>query len=719
MGSNRAEVEEQVERASLPLILFETLEAQRDRTFLWAPVCFALGIGLYFALPAEPARGALWTLGAVAIGLVWAAFKGPRLVAPLVVLLALVVAGILGGALRTQWVAGPVLDWRYYGAVEGRVVALDRSQSGALRMTLDQVHLERVAPAKTPRRVRISLHGAAPAAAIEIGQRVMTTAHLSPPNGPVEPYGFDFRRHAWFLQIGAFGYTRNAVLLWEDAAPQGLALRINAIRQAISTEVLSQMQGREGAFAMAVTTGDRSAMDAQTLQNLRRSNLAHLLAISGLHMGLLTGVVFGAVRAGLALAPAVSMRVRPKKIAAVVALGAGAFYLGLSGGSVATERAFIMVSVMLGAVLVDRRALSLRAVALAALIVLCLRPEALVGPGFQMSFAATAALVWAFGLLRDLQLPLPRWANPILSVVVSSAVAGAATAPIAAIHFNQIVHLGLFANVIAVPVMGMVVVPGAVIAAVLWPVGLSWIGFEVMALGCTWILTVADFFGTMDQAVSGVPMPPPAVLPLIAVGGVIFLLWRGVGKWVGPAVGLVALTVWGSGQRPDVLIAGSGGLIGVMTDQGRVISRARGNGFVADNWLENDGALKVSQEQAAAGWARMTNTPFVQIAGKRQVNALNSCEPPLIFIANVQPEEAVLCGMWTPETLAQTGAVALRFSQDGWQMMTAQDVAGNRPWSRVPAGYDDLVGQMRGQVKALPTQSVGDQYVRINPTSRP
>lgn len=182
------------------------------------------------------------------------------------------------------------------------------------------------------------------------------------------------------------------------------------------------------------------------------------------------------------------LRLPTKKIAAVGALVAAAGYLALSGGNVATERAFVMVAVMLLAVLADRRALSLRAVALAACIILVLRPEALMGPGFQMSFAATTALVAVFGALRDLDWRVgPKWMRPVWAVVMSSFVAGLATAPIAAAHFNQIAHYGLVANLLSVPLMGALVMPMAVLAGLLMPLGLEGLALAVMQPALEWI----------------------------------------------------------------------------------------------------------------------------------------------------------------------------------------------------------------------------------------
>jgi competence protein ComEC len=208
------------------------------------------------------------------------------------------------------------------------------------------------------------------------------TGHLSPPSGPVEPGGFDFQRMAWFEGLGAVDYTRTPVLLGAEASEGAAGLWVYRQRIAISRGVQDRLNGESGAFAAAIMMGDRSGMGQDSLVALRASNLAHLLAISGMHMGILAAFIFETLRYGFALWPTAALYWLTKKIAAIGALIAAAGYLALSGGNVSTERAFVMVAVMLVAVLFDRRALTLRAVAIAALIVLTLRPEALFGPGF-------------------------------------------------------------------------------------------------------------------------------------------------------------------------------------------------------------------------------------------------------------------------------------------------------------------------------------------------
>ncbi len=688
--------------------------AQREGVFPWVPVCLGTGIGIYFWLTFEPSRTLLWSLfGMAAAVLVLAWCVRGRAIAPCLVGCALVLLGLPLAGWRTQDVAAPVLGWRYYGPVEGRVIGLDRSSSDAVRVTLDRVRMGRISPARTPERVRISLHGDAAALAPPTpGARVMTTAHVSPPSGPVEPGGFDFQRHAWFLRLGGVGYTRVPMLGAGPADAPDLSVRIFQVRMAISGFVRNALPGDVGGFGAAVTSGDRSGISQEALQDLRASNLAHLLAISGLHMGLLTGFVFAVLRFGLVIVPGIGLYAPARSVAAGGALAAGAVYLALSGGNVATERAFIMAAVALTAVMLNRRAISLRSVAIAALVVLVLRPEALLSPGFQMSFAATTALVAVFAAIRDAPWRLPAWAQPVSAVVISSGVAGLATAPFAAAHFNAFAHYGLLANVISVPVMGAIVVPAAVVAACLAPVGLAWVPLTVMGWGLWWILEVAAWTSALPGARSFVVAPSAWVLPCLTLGALFVILWRGPVRWIGVGPMLLAALLWSRAERPDLLIADTGALVGVMTPEGRALSKARGQGFVALTWLENDGDGG-DQAQSHARWpaqdGRVRNTRLGSltvwhITGKRAAAAPPDCTGGVLVSNADLPDPAPECTVFGPSQLRATGAIALSVRPDGTiDLVTARMLAGTRAWSAWP---DD-------------DRSQSDQYVRINPTNLP
>lgn len=668
--------------------------AQRGYLFPWVPVCLALGIGIYFNLRSEP-QGWVFAITIIATLCIRAvAWRCNPVVSPFLWAITLTAAGFSIAGIRAHNVGEPVLSWRYYGPVEGRIVGIDRSASDAVRLTLDAVVLRDVSPRRTPARVRLSLHGDAASSVLpEPGLRIMTTAHLSPPSGPVEPGGFDFQRHAWFQSLGALGYTRVPVVGLASPHESMRGLRIFAIRMAASSRVRDILEGDVGGFGAAITSGDRSGISQDALKALRASNLAHLLAISGLHMGLLAGFVFAAFRIGFALIPFVVLRIPAKKVAAALALVVAAGYLALSGGNVATERAFVMVAVVLCAVMVDRRAFSLRAVALAAVIVLCLRPEALMGPGFQMSFAATTALIAVFGWLRDAKIEIgPKWARPVVAVIISSAIAGAATAPIGAAHFNTISHFGLIANLVSVPLMGVLVIPAAVLALCLAPMGLEAVGLWVMGLGLRWILGVAHWVAGLEGAQGHVPGPAPLVLPVLALGFLFVILWQGRARWAGLAPVVAAMVLWVQVERPVLLIADTGGLVGVMTDQGRALSKARGAGFVALNWLENDGD-GATQYKAAERWrggrdkARHTQVggvDFTHLVGKKAGLAVADCVAGEVVVLSVSQDRTGPCDIYDPLRLRQTGSIAFYSTKNGLRVVTAKERAGARLWNTRP-----------------------------------
>lgn len=675
--------------------------AQRGHLFAWAPVCLAIGIGVYFLLRFEPPVWALaGAAGVAALGAATSLRVGPE-VAPLVWALALLLFGFAWAGTQARWLGAPVLSHRYYGPVEGRVVGRDRSSSDALRLLLDQVVLSGMAPGETPARLRLSLHGEVQWHDPWPGDQVIVTAHLSPPTGPVEPGGFDFRRHAWFQQIGAVGYSRTPLLLLAPASEPQVAPGVWARlgqglargRLRLAAQIQQALPGERGQFAAAIITGDRSAIRAGTLHNLRRSNLAHLLAISGLHMGLVSGFVFGFVRLLLALVPLLALRLPVKQIAAVIALLVAAAYLALSGGNVATQRAFIMVAVMFGAILCNRRALTLRAVALAAILVLLWQPQSLVSPGFQMSFAATTALVVVFDKLRRRGWTMGGiWRAP-LALLISSSVAGVATAPLAAAHFNQIAQFGLLANLLAVPVMGSLVIPSAVLALLLLPLGLADPAFWVLGQALAWILGVAAEVGQNAEAVRAVPSPAATVLPLLTLGILWMMLWQGRARGLGIAPASLALALWGYGARPDLLIAPEGALVGLKVGAQRALSKEKGAGFVATLWLENDGSVQ-SQAEAAALWPsepHLGEVPLRVISGKRAAAQAN-CHAGEWVISNQPLPKGLPCRTFEPVTLAPVGAVAVFLEDEGLRVLSSREVTGQRLWTPDAPSQQESIG---------------------------
>lgn len=666
---------------------------------IWVPVCLAYGIAAWFALWWEPP---LWHYGVVVLlmaGLFPLARgqSGRALVARAVMLF---LAGMIAAGLRANLQEAPVLGFRYYGVIEGRLIAVDRSGADKLRLTLDQVRLDGVGPPRTPARVRVSLlHEATPPV---IGARVRAKGHLGPPPPPSEPGGFDFRRYAWFAKLGAIGYLRDAPEVIAPPDNGGLGQKADRLRSKLSQSVQSHIGGQAGAVAAALLTGDRSGISQATNNDMRAANLYHVVAISGLHMGILAGFVYAAARWFFLFLGMMNARVATwpmHKLAAGVALIAAAIYLWVSGGAVATERAFITVAVMLVAILLDRRALSLRSLALAATIILLFTPEALLSAGFQMSFAATIGLILSLGVWRRIAPYTPALVRPLVMLMFSSLVAGLVTAPIAAAHFGRIAHYGVLANLLAVPVMGTVIMPAGVMAVLAAPFGVEAPFLWLVGQGTGWILTVAHWIAGLGGAVSAVPAPPALVLPLLA--GAVFLAVLAhqfgrarLGMVLGFGVGGLAFVLWAVLPRPAILVSPEGDAVGIMTEAGRALSKEKGGRFAVESWLDADGDL--------AGMMRSARRPLWQGPSNRRVAdlghgwriahltgkkagqmAVETCTEKVVLISNqnlpmVKNGPCLLLDLWV---LRHKGAARLSMTPDGPRIIHDAKV---RLWQRPP-----------------------------------
>ncbi|MFQ5958013.1 MAG: ComEC/Rec2 family competence protein, partial [Alphaproteobacteria bacterium] len=361
--------------------------AERERWPLWTPVGLGGGIALYFALPFEPSIWLGFACTALALAAV-AAARGRSVWMVAALACAVVVGGFTVAGLRTHSVAAPVLAKPLRPTlVSGRIVE-SAMRGGGRRLVLDRVRIARFDVAATPARVRVTVRRADPS--LVPGDWVSLRAALSPPPAPAAPGAFDFARKAYFEGIGAVGFAlgrAHAIAAPAGGIPGGWLPAVGRLRHAVTARLLAGLDGQAGAVAAALLTGERGAIADDVLAAVRDAGLAHLLAISGLHLGLVATILFFAVRALLALSERLALRFAIKKWAACAALAGTAFYLLLAGTTIPTQRAFLMSGLVIVAILFDRTAVSMRSVAWAAVAVLLLRPESLLSASFQMSFA--------------------------------------------------------------------------------------------------------------------------------------------------------------------------------------------------------------------------------------------------------------------------------------------------------------------------------------------
>ena len=384
------------------------------------------------------------------------------------------------------------------------------------------------------------------------------------------------------------------VELTREAGEGGtFTLWLNGRRQDIADRVRGKLDPETGGVAAALMTGNRGAIPKDVVAALRDAGLAHLLAISGLHVGLIAASLFAAVRGLLALWPAVALRFPIKKWAAAASLSGAFVYLLLTGATVPTQRAFLMTGLVLIAVMLDRVAISMTLVAWAAVAVLLLSPESLLGPSFQMSFAAVVALIATYEFVRErfgewrARARLPRRALVyLLGVGLTTLIAGLATAPYAAFHFNRFVDYGLAANLAAVPVTALWIMPWSVAAYALMPLGLEALALAPMGWGIEVVITVARTVAGWPGSVTLLPGMPVASLVAITLGGLWLCLWRRRWRLAGLAGFLAGAVVMAVAPAPDVLIAGDARLFAVRDAAGDpILSSPRARGMTAETWL--------------------------------------------------------------------------------------------------------------------------------------
>lgn len=577
---------------------FLRASAARDATRpgLWAPVALGAGAAVYLGLKSEPAP-ILAPLALVAALFVAIRFPAARLAAIAAALFAL---GFAVADLRAWRVAAPVLSRDIgYAQIEGRLIAVE--ESAKLRRLIIAVdRIEGAAPAETPARIRLSWRGKAFGALP--GQRIALTGSLSPPPQPATPGGYDFARHLYFLRIGAVGFAFSAPTVQVEENPPLSAQISGAIEQArlsLTRRITAAAPGDAGAIVAAVVTGKREAISDEAEAVFRDSGLTHLLSISGLHIGLATGIIFFTVRAGLALIEPVALRYPIKKWAAAAAILSGAAYLAMSGLAWPAQRSFLMTAIVYVAILFDRRALSLRNVAIAAFVILLIAPEAIANPGFQMSFAAVTALIafyeWASARadpLRSFSAParLGRYAK---GIVATDIVSSLATAPFSLFHFNRAANFGLLANSVSIPLMGFWVMPVAILALLAMPFGLDAPLWRAAAAGIKAMLSLGAWVSGLPGAVTVFPKWPEAVLPLFALGGLWMCLLTGPWRLGGLAVLPVAFSMIAVSRAPDVYVSASGDNVAAVVDVGGsralAIFDPRKDRFAANVFLEHAG----------------------------------------------------------------------------------------------------------------------------------
>lgn len=688
---------------------------QADRWFLWAPVAFGAGCALYFVMPREPS---LWLAAILAVATVAASMlvrerARNRLPVIIACLLAFGACGFAAAKLRTLSVAAPIVPAQTQGGVEGWVVDVAGPGTGGGRLLIAPYAIEGLVDDEIPDRIRVTV---GPDKLQAPGSYIRLRASLNPPPEPASPGAYDFARDSYFKRIGGVGFilTDPEPETPLAAPPAGLKLQmaINAARWALTERIVSRMGVRSGGIAAAMTSGHEAWLRPDDVQAMRDAGIYHIVSISGAHMAIVGGFVFLLARLLIALWPWLALRVSGKKLAAAIALAAVGLYLVVSGAPPPAIRSAITLSVAFAAILVDRRAITLHALAVAALIVLAFQPEAVTQPGFQMSFSAAAALIalaeaWPRAA-REINTPWPLrlvqgagvW---IAASVGASFVAGLATSAFAIQHFNRVATFGLPANLMLAPLSSFVIMPALAGGALLEGLGLNgaWL-LAVAGGGIRTMLVMAEMVANWPKATVVIASAPAFTLAVSFLGLLWMCLWKGRLRWLGaPAAFAVAL--WPRPALPVAWIAADGGAAAVVEGRTAIFLRPDAKKFASELWARRRGLQAPDTEQAlsdtkfdcnrircspktsleprvSAWWTRRkpSATALAYLCGRAEI---------VILKADVEalPDGCAGKTVLTPANFDAGGSTEIYRSAAGWRFVWANASRGERPWS-VPAG---------------------------------
>ena len=682
------------------------VDAQQGRTFLWSAPALAAGIGSYYAAPSEP--GLLLTLALTLLGglLLWLGRAKP-----LILLAGVTVLGFALASIQAQRAATPLLNASTPDVmVSGFVSSISASSPARRVMVLTPAAIEGLEASHLPVALRLSFlsrQGAPP-----VGASVSFKARLSPLPAPVEPGGFDYGRSLWLDGIGATGRVTSAIEILADG-PQLAALSdvwLDDVRSAMGARIRAALAEPYASFAEALITGERSSIPVAITNSLLVSGLYHILSISGLHMWLAAGGVFWVLRAGFALFPAVALRYPIRKWAAAAALLMGLFYMLLANGGAATARSFIMVAIVFFAIIVERPAVSMRNLALAAVVLLLIDPQAAVQASFQMSFLAVLGLVAFYEAWARYKAEHPpadertlhwgwrlaSWAwSAVVASVVTSFIAGFSSSLPAAYHFGRISPYGVLANGLAVPVIGVLVMPFALLSAVLMPLGLERLPLIVMGKGLELVMAISNGVAALPGANEVVARPWEPAIITITSGLIVLSLLAGPVRLAGLAMmatgGLLLLA---SPPPPDLLIEARGQNVVFRDAEGHLVPAIPRRGrFAVGKWLLANGEEAGLPDAAKRpGWSCQGGRCVAELQGRQVVyltgieGKMVDCRGADIVIADFPLRAACRRAALRIDRfdLWRSGAHAVYFSGQKNTVKTARGEQGRRPWVVVP-----------------------------------
>jgi competence protein ComEC len=537
---------------------------------------------------------------------------------------------------------------------------------------------------------------------IETGDTIGVRAIARPPLPPALPGGWDTQRDAFFAGLGASGYALGRVEVTAHGTPHGLASRVQRLRETIAARITAAIPGAAGEVSVTLLTGASRGIPEADHAAFRASGLAHLLAVAGLHIGIVMAFALGSARTVLALSERASLFWPAKKLAVVFALCVGGGYMVLTGAHVPIVRSFAMACLLTLAILAGRQPISVRGLGLAGIALMLIAPYEVPGVSFQMSFSAVLALIAGYETLRPWLRRLygkslaKRLLSYAIALALTSTLAGTASLPYGAWHFGHVQIYYILSNIVAVPVAALWVMPAGMIALLLMPFGLDWLALIPMGWGAGLLIDIARFTAALPDATVAVPHMPEWGLVVLSIGIAWLGLWQSWIRLLGIGAVVVGIASPAFDHPPDILLSADAGLIGFRTEHGVFLQQTRsGSDFTRDAWFARwdvSAAAPLPAEGTAAAGAlscekdaclfrpRDGVRPALLVRGPARPAGCAAAS----VVVSAEPARSV-CAWPSPRpvdrfTVWKDGAAAIWLEPHGARVLTDREDRGERPW---------------------------------------
>jgi competence protein ComEC len=689
--------------------IIQNFVEEKENWILWLPAFLGFGMWSYFVISFEPNIKIVLTILLTSlsiVGIFYFFIQNKKIL----LLSTPIIALILGFFLANQFaihtytprieklmdgvnVYGKVENIKFYNkyGIEKRVIIKVFKIKGVTNP-----------PAKIRLNVRNNITN------IKTGDIVRFRAKLIPLGSPVYPNSYDFSKRAYFDKIGATGQ----LVGWFEVIKSGdysFSEKVDNLQNKISDKILKTIDQPEAGVAIALLVGERGLIQQDKLEDMQYSGLAHLIAISGLHMVIVVLIFFGLTRFLLSRSQKITLNYDIKKTAAVMALIGGFAYLIITGMPISAKRAYVMIALMLTAIIIDRQPTAMRSLALAAIIILCFNPYIVTSPSFQMSFSAVVGLITGFGILKQYGINLfgrnifTKFLFYMISVLVGSIVAEIFISPISMYHFNNYTPYNMLANLVAMPLTSFFVMPMGIISFPAMALGIENLTLTPMSWGISWILEIAHKVVTMENSVFIIGQLPPTAMFLFTIGGMWLCFWKRAWRFFAIIPVAIGLAIVFTHELPDIIIDEKAKFFAVKDDDGKLyFSKQPRSNFKEEIIREKNGEKELRLAEDFPKWQEGRTRSLscgkqycVYRKGDKRIYFMNvgyrldtlKFEEGSIIVdmsryGKIECKDIHCkgCKLITKKSLRNSGTKTILIKNNKFIIENAKDASRNRPW---------------------------------------